>query len=442
VTIQQPGLLHGEARRQGGVAAPATVTLGPDGFEIAIVGAAPVAAGYRDALAVTIDAGSVRVRLGEGAGAETWLLERFGTQTGALARGLREGRLRQRLTDGLVEIEDDAEIELVEYEAPGESGVGQLAYHDRGAVLAPVDERHPMKRVRRADIGAVTPEPQVGGVRIDSAGRSLPAGPGGSPALRLLRMGAISTKQAQRWAALRDGAAADAAAIVTGLIPDAPFSARSIASATLLEGRPASPGSLGEAWPLLERAVLGHPPFDESYAVLRELGGGDAAPRWLVAAPERPGAPETPRLWFLVGLPGNLVAMELVSEGAHATYLFRTIPRIAWNGALPPGALEACVADVSEALIDARFLREPIALPAARLAEPDALRYRLALAALPSLASARARFVARLVHREAESWTAALRDLVAWHGSQTDDAAEWPGRAAQESQIDDAAGVS
>ncbi len=64
------------------------------------------------------------------------------------------------------------------------------------------------------------------------------------------------------------------------------------------------------------------------------------------------------------------------------------------------------------------------------------------LSALPSLASARARFVARLVHRDVESWTGALRDLVAWHGAQTDDAAEWPGRAAQESQIDDAAGVS
>ena len=105
--------------------------------------------------------------------------------------------------------------------------------------------------------------------------------------------------------------------------------------------------------------------------------------------------------------------MELVSEGAHATYLFRVVPRAAFTGTLPPGALEAAVADVSEALIDARFLREPIALPAARLAEPEALRYRLALAALPSLAAARARFVARLVHRDAESWTAALRDVIA-----------------------------
>jgi hypothetical protein len=232
----------------------------------------------------------------------------------------------------------------------------------------------------------------------------------------------------------------DAAAIVSGLIPDAPYGVRASASATLLEGRPASPATLGEAWGPLERAVLGHPPFDESYAALRAVAGGETAARWLVAAPERPGAPEVPRLWFLVGLPGNLVAMELVSEGAHATYLFRVVPRAAFTGTLPARALEAAIADVSEALIDARFLREPMALPAARLAGPEALRYRLALAALPSLAAARARFVARLVHSNTEAWTAALQDVVAWHATARDDASEWPGRAAQEGQIDEAAG--
>jgi hypothetical protein len=440
--VSQPDTtqLHGAARRAAGEASPATVSLAPDGFTIAAAGAPLLAAGYRDATAVTVDAGTVRLRLGSGPAAETWHLERFGTQTGALARGLREGRLRQRLTDGLVQLPDDVEIDLVEYEAPGESGVAQLAYHDRGAVVAPVDERHPWRRVRRADIGAVELEPAVGGVRIHGAGRSLPAGPGASPALRLVRTGALATRHAQRWSGLRDGAGADAVAIVAGLVPDAPYAVRASASAALLEGRPASPAVLGAAWAPLERAVLGHPPFDESYRGLRELGGGDAAPRWLVAAPERPGAPETPRLWFLVGLPGNLVAMELVSEGSHATYLFRVVPRPSYTGTLPAGALDTAVADVSEALLDARFLREPMALPAARLAEPEALRYRLALAALPTLAAARARFVARLVHRDAASWASALRDVVAWHAAVREDDAEWPGRTAQEDQVDEAAG--
>ncbi len=136
-----------------------------------------------------------------------------------------------------------------------------------------------------------------------------------------------------------------------------------------------------------------------------------------------------------MGLPGNLLALELVSEGAHATYLFRVVPRASYGGSVTPDALEAAVADVSEALIDARFLREPIALPAARLAEAEYLRYRLALAALPTLAAARARFVARLVHSDAAAWEAALRDAITWHEGCRDDAAEWPGRSAQETQI-------
>jgi hypothetical protein len=163
------------------------------------------------------------------------------------------------------------------------------------------------------------------------------------------------------------------------------------------------------------------------------------APRWLALAPERPGTPEPPRIWFFVGLAGNLVAMELVSAGAHATYLFRVVPRAVYTGDPSDDAqLAAAVGVVSEALLDSRFLREPMALPTERLAEPRYQRYRLALAALPSLAAARARFVARVVHRDPTSWAAALDDLIGWHATTRDDAAEWPGRATEESQIDEA----
>lgn len=433
-------VLRGEVRRPGGPAAPATVTLADDAVTIAASGSTSWSVGYRDLGAVMVDAGIVVIGIGVGDGAERWLFERFGTMTGALARGLRDGRLRQRLADGLVDTSPDDEIDLVEYEAGVEAGIAQLLYHERGVILAPVNDRLPWLRVRRTDIGSVDLEASVGGVAVWSTGRSLARGDATGPALRLLRLGPTAVKHRDRWAALRDGAAGDASEIVAGLIPDAPVAVRLAASAVLLEGRPATPDSLGEAWSPLETATLGHAPFDESYRVLREIGGGEgAALRWLVAAPERPGSTEEPRLWFFVGLPGNLVAMELVSAGSHATYLFRVVARASFGGSLPAGALEAAVADVSEALIDARFLREPMALPAARLAEPGGLRYRLALASLPTLAAARARFVARVVHRDVDGWRQAVEDLVVWHGAARDEAAEWPGRGAQDARADDAA---
>jgi hypothetical protein len=212
------------------------------------------------------------------------------------------------------------------------------------------------------------------------------------------------------------------------------------AAAALVDGRPASPGDLGEAWEPVERSVLSEPTFASSYLALRERAGGADALRWLALAPESPGATENNRAWFLVALPGNLVALELVSEGAHATYAFRAAPRAAYRGGVEGGAALATVAMVSAALIDARFLREPIALPDEQLATPEGIRYRLALRALPSLAAARAAFVGRLVHRDEKSWGAALDDLIAWHGSCRDDHASWPGRAAQEAEVAEASG--
>jgi len=159
-------------------------------------------------------------------------------------------------------------------------------------------------------------------------------------------------------------------------------------------------------------------------------------------SPVDPGGSE-PKIWFLIAMPGNLVALELVTAGAHATYFFRVMPRAQYKGEPPEKlgiAAEQAVRDVSEALVDCRFLREPMALPADQLRLPEYLRYRLALAVLPSLAWARARFVARIVHRSPATWSAAVADLIHWHSTATDEAAEWPGRAAQESAISQAGG--
>jgi hypothetical protein len=136
-------------------------------------------------------------------------------------------------------------------------------------------------------------------------------------------------------------------------------------------------------------------------------------------SPVDPGGSE-PKIWFLIAMPGNLVALELVTAGAHATYFYRVMPRAQYKGEPPEQlgvAAEMAVRDISEALVDSRFLREPMALPADQLRLPKYLRYRLALAVLPTLAWARARFVARVVHKDPASWSSAVADLIAWHSA-------------------------
>jgi hypothetical protein len=433
----------GQIRQPGGDAVPGTVVLGETAVIISPGGAPPRTLPYRDLGVLAIADGVGLVAAGPGPGAERWLLEKFGPAAGPLIAGLRERRLRQRLADGFVELPAAAPVELVEYRAHGDanqsgpagSGVAQLAVDGWGVTLAPLDEQVPVRRIRRADVGSVDLLPQVGGVRVV-------AGEGG---FDLLRLGSGATRHRTRLAELPSTAHRDSGAILTRIAPDLSPSAVGRAAAALVDGRPAGPADLGEAWDAVELSVLSEPTFAASYLALRERAGGRAALRWLALAPERPGAPERHRAWFLVALPGNLVALELVSEGAHATYCFRAVPRPEFTGGSDTAGIDAeasarVVALVSGALVDARFLREPIALPDDVLATPRGIRYRLALRALPSLAAARAAYVARLVHRDEASWNAALDDLISWHGTCRDDATAWPGRAAQEAQVSDAAG--
>jgi hypothetical protein len=425
-----PGGLSGEIRVPGGAPAGGSITLGAEAFVLAAHGSPDRTIGYRDLSLIAINAGVVMLVAGEGPDAERWLLERFGAAAGPLAATLRERRLRQRLADGFVEVPEEPALDLVEYAAGAEAGVALLALDPWGATLAPVDERAPVRRARRADIVAVDEMPQVGGVRVA-------AGPN---SFDLLRLGQASARQRERIAALPAAAHRDMGAILASILPDLSPGAAGRAAAALVDGRPASPDALGSAWPALERAVLGEPTFAQSYAGLRQRAGGDAALRWLALAPVEPGSADPFKAWFIVALPGNLVALELVSEGAHATYCFKAGPRAAWTGRIDARAAAAAVTGISAALVDARFLREPIALPDAQLGTPKGIRYRLALRALPSIALARANFVARLVHSSEEAWAGALDDLIAWHTACRDDGAAWPGRAAQEAQVAEAAG--
>jgi hypothetical protein len=435
-----------ELRGAGRIAGPATVSeettvaIDGTGLTVAIGTSRPIRAGFRDVATIAIQQSTALVVLGEGEDSVRVLLEKFGDKLGPMVRLLRELRLKQRLTDGLVKVPDEP-AELVEFSwqptssplgpgpdgpAASAAGVGQLVVSPWGFVVCPLDERLPWIHFRRAAIATVT-VPAAGEVAIDGA-------PG---ALTLSGLGPASTRLRERLQKLRDGAFADAARFVEELMPDAPFGLRQKVSDSLVDGRPVRPAVFGDAgWPIVETAVLGEPTFAASYGALRETAG-PSAPRWIAMSPVDPGGKE-PRIWFLVALPGNLVAMELVSAGAHATYFYRVVPRPQYKGEPPEKlgiAAEQAVRDVSEALVDCRFLREPMALPEDQLRLPRYLRYRLALAVLPSLAWARGRFVARIVHKDATTWSAAVEDLIRWHSSATDEAAEWPGRSAQERAV-------
>ncbi len=439
--------IHGEGRPAGPntTSEPATVAIDSTGLTLEIGAGRPIRAGYRDISLIAIQQSTVLLVLGEGPDAMRFILEKFADRLGPMVRLLRELRLKQRLTDGLVKVPDDP-AELVEFAwaptaaplGPGRdgpaaatTGVGQLVIQPWGFVVCPLDERATWIHFRRASIATVKIS-GPGDVAID-----------GDPGTLTLRgLGAAATRLHDTLAKLRDGAFADAAGFVDQLMTDAPFGVRQKASDLLVDGRPIRPDAFGSSgWPVVETAVLGEPTFAESYQSLCATAG-PAAPRWVAMAPVDPGGKE-PKIWFLIAMPGNLVALELVTAGAHATYFYRVMPRAQYAGE-PPEKLglagEKAVRDISQALVDCRFLREPMALPEDQLRLPKYLRYRLALAVLPSLAWARSRFVARVVHRDPTSWSAAVADLVKWHSTARDEAAEWPGRAAQESQIAAAGG--
>jgi hypothetical protein len=227
----------------------------------------------------------------------------------------------------------------------------------------------------------------------------------GNATFELVALGANYERHRARIDGVRQSAFADAGAIIARLMPDAPFDVRQSASALLVDGRPVTPPELAAGWQEVERAVLVDPTYEQTFRTLIARGGADA-PRWLAVAPTRPGDAQEHMAWFFVALPSDLLAFELVSEGSHATYLFRA-----------GGSPAAAVREISECLIDTRFLREPIYLTGDELGAPDNLRYRLAIAALPSLQAARSRFFRRLIHTDEQAWSDSLDEAIMMRGA-------------------------
>ena len=212
-------------------------------------------------------------------------------------------------------------IPMVEYEAARERGVALLAYHPWGAVLAPLDER-----CRGSGSGAArsrrSSADEPGGT-VTVATRGSGRGATGSCCRGSGPDARLHGDRFSRFAVPRDE---DAGRLVGLLIPDAAYAARQEAAAALVDGRPARPADLPTAWADIEAGVLVEPTFAASYAALAAKAGDLADERAIALAPVSPGGDEA-KSWFFVPLPGNLVALELVSEGAHATYCFRVPSR-------------------------------------------------------------------------------------------------------------------
>ena len=140
-------------------------------------------------------------------------------------------------------------LPLLEYRLAATHGVAQLAIHDWGVELVPLDDAVAPTRLRRGEIGTVEADAPGGTVRV-----TFPAG-----TLELPGLGAAATRWGERIADLRDGALRDAATLVGALVPDAPFAARHLLGRTLVDGRPASRSDLGEETTRVDGAVLTEP---------------------------------------------------------------------------------------------------------------------------------------------------------------------------------------
>lgn len=155
-------------------------------------------------------------------------------------------------------------------------------------------------------------------------------------------------------------------------------------------------------WPVLEQKLAG------------AVEQGD--PKYLFSLADREqvlfglkrglgGGGEADYLWALIPLPKQrAVALEAVSlsaeeEDSRATYFFR----LTGPDDLP---------QLSRALCEINFRREPVYLPAEKLEEPQYQRYKFSIARLPGLKLLRERFLGRAIHSDAEQWKKSVVELL------------------------------
>jgi len=182
-----------------------------------------------------------------------------------------------------------------------------------------------------------------------------------------------------------------------------------------------------ELWKLLETKV-NDTPLAQTYDYLTSIGEAEHAAIGLKKTMK------STYVWFLVPITGtlenggNTLAMEIVTEKGHATYLFRVLSRKSFT--TPPREeflreTERLAETLSEAMIATGFRREPIYLDDERLLTEAYRKYLFAAGNLSELKLLRRRFYARTIHRNFENWKQNLHEALRFNTSAESDDQRW-----------------
>jgi len=143
---------------------------------------------------------------------------------------------------------------------------------------------------------------------------------------------------------------------------------------------------------------------------------------------EKPQEKPKEEIWFMVPLPSNAIAMEVVTAPGHATYFFKIKSRGEFHS-VSLAALQDDIAqvmdDLSLSLIDLRFRRTPIYIGEEMFDRPEYVVYKFAVKKLPNLRRIRELFIGRVIHRSLDQWKKDTESLLEWNTSIKDDSQKW-----------------
>jgi hypothetical protein len=182
-----------------------------------------------------------------------------------------------------------------------------------------------------------------------------------------------------------------------------------------------------DCWTILERQIA-QSSLSESYGRLITIG----LP--ILAATGFHKTVDNVYIWFVVpilGTPitgGNTLAMEIVSETGHATYLYWIVPRSKFATTSPETfnqEADRMIDIINDAMIASSFRREPIYLTDEQLETASYSKYLFAAKNLEPLKFLREHYYARIIHSTPEQWKNDLTEALLFNTGANDDHLRW-----------------